>query len=326
MAELLFNLKDKFDIIDVEFPKIPGDVIYNADKATYKTDTGDGMGDMEQSPVGDDEFDPSAPLDLSDLPPDEDGAEGMDAEGGEGDLGDEFTDDASVEDFPDDMADTGSSESSILAKVIDMLKAQAESEVEKAKASAEQARAEQARYTAQATQFAIKDQEEQLRYELEMDEQKKKEKDARRMADMAKHKISKTMSSVNGMMSEADEGATPSLVMRQRQLILQRFAIQPNDSVEVRAYKNKQRQAAMREWKAKYEQALNTQNFEREMQDQEKAMNDPRNQNNRNARNPNPNPNPNPNQNPNQNPNPNPNPQNRGNPANQNNMNQGRVV
>lgn len=39
MAELLFNLKDKFTIVDVDFPKIPTDVVYNADKASHDAPT-----------------------------------------------------------------------------------------------------------------------------------------------------------------------------------------------------------------------------------------------------------------------------------------------
>src|SRR6185312_4365202 len=52
MAELLYDLKDEFDIIDVDFPRIPKDVIYNADKATKGPDTAevpedDNISDME---------------------------------------------------------------------------------------------------------------------------------------------------------------------------------------------------------------------------------------------------------------------------------------
>ena len=36
LAELLYNLRDKFEIISVEFPTIPSDVMYNADLASDK--------------------------------------------------------------------------------------------------------------------------------------------------------------------------------------------------------------------------------------------------------------------------------------------------
>lgn len=264
MAELLFNMKDKFDIIDVEFPKIPGDVIYNADKATYNTGNMD-MGAMGAE--GELEDNPMDPLDLTDF----EEPQSPEGEMGDMDMGmeDELGDAESVEDFPEETE--GSDEGSILAKVIDMLKAQAESEVERAKAEAEKARAEQARYTAQATQFAMKDQEEQLRYELEMDEQKKREKEAKKMADMAKHRISKTLSVTSGI-SEADEGATPAMVMRQRQMINARYAVEPTDTPEDRQFKAKQRAEAMREWTSRYRQALNKERYDRVKAEQEKRQ------------------------------------------------------
>lgn len=264
IAELLFNMKDKFDIIDVEFPKIPGDVIYNADKATYKT------GNMDIGAMGTEgksEDNPMDPLDLTDF----EEPQSQKAAPGDTDMGtkDELADAESVEDFPEETE--GSTEGSILAKVIDMLKAQAESEVERAKAEAEKARAEQARYTAQATQFAMKDQEEQLRYELEMEEQKKREKEAKKMAELAKHRISKTLSVTSGI-SEADEGATPAMVMRQRQMINARYAVQPTDTPEDRQYKARQRAEAMREWTSRYRQALNKERYDRVKAEQEKRQ------------------------------------------------------
>lgn len=56
MAELLFNLKDKFDIIDVDFPKIPTDVVYNADKASTQAPTEQPAGGpINNDMVGDDQ-------------------------------------------------------------------------------------------------------------------------------------------------------------------------------------------------------------------------------------------------------------------------------
>lgn len=262
MAELLFNMKDKFDIIDVEFPKIPGDVIYNADKATYKTGNMDiGATDTE----GEFEDNPMDPLDLTDF----EEPQSPEGETGDMDMEDELADAESVEDFPEETE--GSTEGSILAKVIDMLKAQAESEVERAKAEAEKARAEQARYTAQATQFAMRDQEERLRYELEMEEQKKREREAKKMAELAKHRISKTLSLASGI-SEADEGATPAMVLRQRQMINARYAVQPTDTPEDRQFKAKQRAEAMREWTSRYRQALNKERYDKVKAEQEKRQ------------------------------------------------------
>lgn len=266
MAELLFKMKDQFDIIDVEFPKIPSDVIYNADKASYDTGNSDMMPDDQmgaESPEGmENGEDLMEPLDLTDYE-DTEGSAPEELPNGE----EEPDMDADIEDLsePENMEDT---EGSILTKVIDMLKSQAESEIERAKAEAEKARAEQARYTAQATQFAIKDQEEQLRYELEMEEQKKREKEAQKLADMTKHRLSKTMSAASGI-READEGATPEMVMRQRQQISARYAILPTDSPEQRQYKALQKAEAMREWTSRYRQALNKSRFDKIMADKE---------------------------------------------------------
>ena len=164
--------------------------------------------------------------------------------------------------FPEEAPD---SESSILTKVIDMLKSQAESEIERAKAEAEKAKAEQARYTAQATQTALKDQEERLKYEVELEQEKKREKEARLMADMAKHKISKTLA-----VTEADEGATPASVMRQRQQIGLRYRVEPDDSPETRQYKTKQKAEAMREWMSRYRQAINADRHQKQMKQKER--------------------------------------------------------
>lgn len=265
MAELLFNMKDKFDIIDVDFPKIPGDVIYNADKATYNAGNADsGTGTEDIGADSGFEDNPMDPLDLTTF---EEPASSEDDKEIDGELGN----DDSAEDFPEELE--GSDEGSILTKVIDMLKAQAESEVEKAKAEAEKARAEQARYTAQATRFAMKDQEEQLRYELEMEEQKKREKEAKRMADMAKHRITKTLSATAGI-TEADEGegTTPATVMRRRQMIATKYAIEPTDTPEDRRYKSMQRAEAMREWTSRYRQAMNKKRYDDMRAEKEKKQ------------------------------------------------------
>ena len=261
MAELLYKMRDKFDIIDVEFPKIPTDVIYNADKATPATDIPSTAPEGEMGDMGDDM---NANMNFDELNP-ENGTGELDADieganGTEGELDLENPDDL---DMATDFEEEPDDQRSILDKVISMLKSQADADIERARAEAEKAKAEQARYTAQATQFAMRDEEERLRYELEQEEQKKREKDARRMEDMAKHKIAKTLS-----MSESDEGMTPELIMRQRQEITKRFAITPTDSPETRQFKNIQKAEAMREWTSKYRQALNFKRYQTALRDQ----------------------------------------------------------
>lgn len=264
MAELLYKMKDKFNIIDVEFPEIPKDLIYNVDKASSPKDLPpqeDNIQDGEQD--FDVESDMGTDMDIDSS----DGEIPLDDElGGDEDFGEL---DADLEDEDSDVSEflpnEEESEGSILSKVIDMLKAQAESDIEKAKADAEKAKAEQARYTAQATQNAMRDQEEKLRYELEIEEEKKKEKEARTMADMAKHRISKTMSTV----SEADEGVSPEMVMRQKQQVAMRYRVEPDDTMLDKQYKSKQKAEAMREMTSRYRQAMNRHRYENAKKEEE---------------------------------------------------------
>lgn len=319
MAELLYHLKDKFDIIDVDFPEIPKDVVYNADKASMGgglpgdssdgaqlADNGDGMNmDMNNEPLDFNAMDGA----------DGAGADGMGADDGTGGLGLDGTDGVDLDDPDADLGmdfepEAEDNEGSILAKVIDMLKSQAEADIEKAKAAGEQARADQARYSSQATQFAMKDEEERLRYEVEMEERKKKEKASSQMADMAKHRIAKTLGATG--VTEAEAGATPEIVMRQRQRISLRYAPRPGDTPEDRAYKNQQKAEAMREWTSQYRQAVNEKRYNDIKNNEAKAAGKtPQQQQNRN-----------PNQqqqqgNPNQQQNRNPNQQQQGNPNQQ---------
>lgn len=297
IAELLFKLKDNFDIIDVDFPKIPTDVVYNADKASPAGQVdpnlvaagGEGdLGDMDDGSMGD-EFgaeggegeDPNAPLDLTDYKQSEEGGDEADIdldnpEGMEG------MDDESVEDFGEEPADQ---EGSILNQVIDMLKAQAEAATAEANARAEQARADQARYATQASQQAVKDQEESLRYELEMEQQKKAQKEADKMADMAKHKMSKAMGMREGL-NEMDIGSEPSnMIQKERQAINAQFEILPDDDADAKMYKTKQRAEALRMLGSRYRIAVNRERYEAVLKAKGKQQQPQQN-------NPNPNPQP----------------------------------
>ncbi|MGL5917081.1 MAG: hypothetical protein ACRCZC_05200, partial [Culicoidibacterales bacterium] len=232
MAELLYNLKDKFDIVDVEFPKIPTDVVYNADKATYQANDNPPANDPVEDKMGDDmnslnnsdgmnmgdedDFGPvsnkNSPLDLNDV-------EGVDELGGEGgnlsgtpsnnDIENlEPEGDAEgVEDFEEPPADEGS----ILDRVLDMLKAQAEAETAKANAEAEKYRADQAEYSARAAHATVAQEEEMARMEAEMEEQKSQQKQAKKLADIARYRVQKA----SGMrVNEGDEGETVAMVRK----------------------------------------------------------------------------------------------------------------
>jgi hypothetical protein len=202
LAELLYKLKDLFDIRDVEFPNIPDDTVYNADEASESVENAD------MAPEGDDmegDMDMDADMGMEDdMEGDMEGDMGMDADM-EGEMGDEefgdeegFSDDESVEDFAD-MEGEGSTES-ILTSIIDMLKKQAEAETAKANAQAEEARASQAESTARASESTLAQKEEYVAMDAEKKQQKDDEKAAKREADVATYRYKKS----RGMMDNPD--------------------------------------------------------------------------------------------------------------------------
>lgn len=279
MAELLFNLKDKFDIIDVAFPKIPTDVVYNADKATYKANDDDAMAD---DIIGDDEFgdelsdpsDPNAVIDLDgmgdDDTPNEEGSE-FPADGE--DIDDINVDADGVEEFAE--PEVESSEGSILDKVLDMLKAQAEAQTASANAEAEKYRADQAEYSARAANATVAQEEELARMEAEMSKQKEAEKQSKKLADIAKYRVQQA----SGMrMNEADEGETTQMIRRMMSQLPQKWAVEPDDDGDTRAYKNTQKSNAMRELQARMRTARAREIRAAKMQQQDKNI-DPNRQN-----------------------------------------------
>lgn len=252
MAELLFNLKDKFDIIDVDFPKIPTDVVYNADQATYNVNdkspandmVSDDQTNLDNAGMGEtddlgDISDPNAPFDLSTM-----GDEGTEAPADELDVLDEPEGDAEgVEEF---VEPTESSEGSILDRVLDMLKAQAEAQTAQANAEAEKYRADQAEYSARAAQATVAQQEELARMELEMDKQKDQEKQAKKLADIARFRVQQASG-----IKESDSGETAQMVRRMMQQLPMKWQVQPNDDAETRSYKQRQMANEMRELQAR---------------------------------------------------------------------------
>ena len=128
ISEVLYDLKDKFDIIDADFESIPEDE------------------EEDQEAAGGEEGAPEVP-----------GLEGGE-EGGEGEGEGE-----GMEVPPEGELGGGEEQAaSALDKVIDMMKAQAEADKEEANARKEQAKAEQAKYAAQAASAKVKQEEEVL--------------------------------------------------------------------------------------------------------------------------------------------------------------------
>ena len=186
MAEVLFNLKKKFDIIDVEFPEIPSDKVYNADKVSDpdSLDFDDNMdADLEDDEFGDG-LENEGELGDDDLPPDNDFDADLDADSDglddddedELDVGEEFTEQ------PDD-------EESMLKQIIRMLSAEAEARKAQYEAEAEKSREAQAEYAAKTAKQEVLKQEDLLRMEEEQKRQKEKEKEAKQLADLAKYRL-----------------------------------------------------------------------------------------------------------------------------------------
>lgn len=183
MAEVLFNLKQKFDIVDVEFPEIPKDKIYNADK----------MSEPEDGPV-DDDFSTDLDDDLGDETSDLGGDEELDNEGeGEDfDFDDDLESDGELEDEDEDVGEEFTAdeneEESMLKQIIKMLSAEAEARKAQYEAEAEKSRELQAEYAAKAAEKEMYKQEELLQMEEEKKRQQEKEKEAKKLADLARYR------------------------------------------------------------------------------------------------------------------------------------------
>jgi len=183
MAEVLYNLKQNFDIVNVEFPEIPKDKIYNADKVSEPDEMDATLSPKpEQSPeddlAGEEGFgvfkDDAGGEDLENVDFGEEDSENKDLEDGK-DVGMEFGDE--------------DEEESMLKKIIGMLSSEAEARRAQYEAEAEKSRALQAKYSMKAAQEEMKNHEELARMEQEMKQQKEKEKEAKKLADLAKFKM-----------------------------------------------------------------------------------------------------------------------------------------
>lgn len=191
IAEVLYNLKQEFDIITVEFPEIPSDKVYNADKVSDPDDVEFGeeefqnndadFSDDEEFDLGDESGDEMGDLDggddLGDLEGEEDG-ETTGEVPDEEDLGVEFGEDEGESDA-----------SSLLKNIVQMLTKQAEAQAAEAEAEAEKSRALQAEYSAMAAKEEMAKQTELAKMEREMEAQKEREKEAKKMAELARHKL-----------------------------------------------------------------------------------------------------------------------------------------
>lgn len=163
IAEVLFQLKDKYEIVDVEWPTIQGD----------EEEEQEVEGD-DEAPEGegeDDEMDMEASVQAED-------GEGASIEG---DLDAELGDDGGMDGGEDAAA-------SALTQVIDALKADAEARQAEAKAKEAEANAKEAEYTAKASASKVTQEEQILDMEAYNDDKKNQDKEAKTLAQLAKYK------------------------------------------------------------------------------------------------------------------------------------------
>lgn len=160
VAEILFNLRNSFDIMHVVWPKLPED-----EEVDNKLDNPEG----------------AEPGKEGEMPPEDTtkGAAGEDTlAGGEG-----------ADNIPPAPEEIGGNDSqSILLKVIDMLRADADAKAAESNAKAKEAEAEQARLSIQMTNMKVKNEEDMLRAEEHFKKQSEAKKEEDRLAKLAKYR------------------------------------------------------------------------------------------------------------------------------------------
>lgn len=152
IAEVLFKLKDNFDIVDVVWPEIEEDE------------------EVPRQQFGDEQGEPGA---------EGDGLEGLEGEGGEGDP---------LADLEDDGAGEESEVKGLLSQVIDMMKADAAARQADAEARIADAKAREQELGAKQALAKIKQEEQFLDMEEYEKKQKAQEKEAKRLAQLARWK------------------------------------------------------------------------------------------------------------------------------------------
>jgi hypothetical protein len=161
IAELLWKVKDKFEIVDIEWGALPED---EEEQQTVAGEEGDAeLGGEEGEPV-----------------------DGEELPAGEEELG------AEDEMMPD--ADVGGEDESVksaLQQVIDMLRADAEAKMAEAKARSDEAKAKQAEFAARAAESKIRQEEQTLEMEDYYNAKKEEDNEVKKLVKLAKYKHDK---------------------------------------------------------------------------------------------------------------------------------------
>jgi|SRR5271157_195354 len=169
IAEVLFKLKDRYDIVDVDWGDIEED---EEQEQTVGNEQGaEGQPGAEGGAGGENPIDQEAGAEGGE-PGAEGGEEGGMEMGGEEGGGEEQA-------------------KSALDAVIDMMKADAKAKQAEAEARAAEARAKEAEWTAKASASKVKQEEEVLDMETHEKEIQKQEKEAKRLAKLAKYRHDK---------------------------------------------------------------------------------------------------------------------------------------
>lgn len=182
IAEVLFELKDRFEIVDVVWPDIEGDV-----EEEEEADV-----EPEEQPDSDESDD-----DQSD----------------DGDIEDELEDPTEEPQDEPSMEPAGGAESA-LQQVIDMMKADAEARKAESEAREAEAEARAAEAAAHAAAAKVRQEEEILDMEAYNRNKKEQEKEAKRLADLAKFKHEKASDAEAQMAANADLGVSKDELMK----------------------------------------------------------------------------------------------------------------
>ena len=186
IAEVLFALKDKFDIVDVAWPQIEGDeeeeTEMAAEEAGMETEGG-AEGELGEEGVEGGEEDPFADIEG------DDGGEDLD------DLGGDM-----------EMEPEGGAEST-LQSVIDMMKADAEARKADAEARSKEAEARSSEANAKAAGHKVEQEEQILDMEAHEKRKKSEQGEAERLAKLAKYQHE--LAAKENTKAEEEEEDTP---------------------------------------------------------------------------------------------------------------------
>jgi hypothetical protein len=193
IAEVLFKLKDKYDIVDVDWGDIQED-----EQQEQTIEGGEQQGENPKEPMGDKGALNQAAEEIS---------KDDKSQGDEGEPGDKDEKSDMVVNKPEGGGDEGLR--STLDSIIDMLKVDAKAKAAEAQARKAEADAKQAEWTAKAAASKVKQEEDVLDMETQEKEQRELDKEAKRLAKLAKFRHEKAndySSKLNGTSEEEELG------------------------------------------------------------------------------------------------------------------------